>query len=125
MRQQADGTFVNQPLSYDSLSEDVGSLLFDADGDHDLDLYVVSGGTAYPEGSGHYQDRLYLNDGAGYFEKAEQALPNLTASGSVVAASDYDHDGDLDLFVGGRIIPAAYPMPPAELPAKKRHPGSL
>ena len=112
MRQQADGTFVNQPLSYDSLSEDVGSLLFDADGDHDLDLYVVSGGTAYPEGSGHYQDRLYLNDGAGYFEKAEQALPNLTASGSVVTASDYDHDGDLDLFVGGRIIPAAYPMPP-------------
>ena len=125
MRQQADGTFVNQPLPYDSLSEDVGSLLFDADGDHDLDLYVVSGGTAYPEGSGNYQDRLYLNDGAGYFEKAAQALPNLTASGSVVTASDYDHDGDLDLFVGGRIIPAAYPMPPRSYLLRNDTPASL
>ena len=112
MRQQADGSFLAQPLPYDSLSEDGGALLFDADGDLDLDLYVVSGGTAHPKGSDYYQDRLYLNNGAGYFEKIAGALPDLTASGSVVAASDYDHDGDLDLFVGGRIIPAAYPMPP-------------
>ena len=110
--QRADGTFISQVLPFDSLSEDTGSLLFDADGDQDLDLYVVSGGTAYPKGSQRYQDRLYLNDGQGAFSPAPQALPKLTASGSVVAASDYDHDGDLDLFVGGRIVPGEYPLPP-------------
>ena len=109
--QQADGTFRQQSLPYDSRSEDTGVVLFDADNDGDQDLYVVSGGTAYPEGDERYQDRLYLNDGAGTFETTS-ALPNLTASGSVVIPSDYDHDGDLDLFVGGRVVPGAYPMPP-------------
>ena len=58
-----------------------------------------------------YKDELYLNDGKGNFKSAPEALPDLRQSGSSVVAADYDRDGDLDLFIGGRIIPGEYPMP--------------
>lgn len=109
--QQQNGRFISYPLKLDSTAEDMGVLLFDADNDHDLDLYVVSGGSAYPEGSSTYQDRLYLNDGSGKFSKSTASLPEMATSGSSVVAADYDRDGDLDLFIGGRIVPGAYPMP--------------
>jgi len=92
--------------------EDVDATFFDADGDGDQDLYVVSGGNSEVRARA-YRGRLYLNDGTGIFEPApSQALPSIGSSGGAVAAHDYDGDGDQDLFVGGRVRPNAYPLPP-------------
>jgi len=109
--QQADGTFSRNELTEGVESEDTDALLFDADGDQDLDLYVVSGSNEFHEGYQAYADRLYRNDGTGQFLLDSTALPTHYESGSCVSAGDYDLDGDLDLFVGGRIVPHQYPLP--------------
>ncbi len=112
--QTAEGKFelLPQPsFSTHVAAEDVGACFFDADLDGDLDVYVVSGGNEYEAGSRLYQDRLYLNQGMGQLKLVQDALPVITTSGSVVKPIDFDRDGDIDLFVGGRMVPRAYPKP--------------
>ena len=96
----------------DKVSEDMGSVFFDADGDRDLDLYVCSGGNEFPPSSTALVDRLYLNDGRGNFSRSSQLLPVKTfESTSTVDAADYDSDGDQDLFVGVRLKAFSYGKP--------------
>ena len=107
--QNQEGKFERKPIVSDTLSDDLGVLLFDADNDSDLDLYITAGGSEYPKGSENYTDHLYLNDGRGEMSLSDKALPQMSVSGSCVVAGDYDRDGDLDLFVGGRVSPGEYP----------------
>jgi hypothetical protein len=93
--------------------EELGSLFFDADGDGDEDLYVVSGSYEFRLKSGDYRDRFYLNDGGSFVEMPNVLAAFPIASGSTVRAADYDMDGDLDLFIGNRLTPYAYPKPVA------------
>jgi hypothetical protein len=116
--QQRDGRFVSANDSLfaaDAISEDLGAVFFDANGDGRPDLYVVSGGNEYNEGATALQDRLYINDGHGKFHKAVGYLPPESSSGSRVVAADYDGNGTIDLFVGGRVSPWAYGADPESM----------
>ena len=114
--QQPDGRFVQKSLIGDDLAklkkaDDLGILLFDADGDGDLDLYISSGGYSNEGDPAAFEDRLYVNDGKGNFTLDSAALPKNFTSKFCVRAADYDHDGDLDLFISGRVEPGKYPQP--------------
>lgn len=113
--QQPSGKFQGKKVSfkpnYNKKEEDLGILLFDADGDHDNDLYLARGSYQHEAGSIFYQHLLCINDGKGNYRIDSLSLGKLRTCGSAVKAADYDLDGDLDLFVGGRVLPRAYPKP--------------
>lgn len=108
--QTKDGKFThsNFQKTDDMHSEDAGALIFDADGDGDKDLYIATGGNEHEKGDPKYEDRFFRNDGKGNFTRDKSALPQFFTSSSVVTAADFDKDGDLDLFVGGRQVPGEY-----------------
>jgi enediyne biosynthesis protein E4 len=113
--QQSDGTFIEsadlQPFAADKEYDDWGALFFDANGNGLPDLYVASGGYQSSPASDLLQDRLYINQGNGRFVKDSRALPEVRTSTSSVKAGDFTGDGQLDLFVGGRLTPRNYPFP--------------
>ncbi|SDZ38261.1 MULTISPECIES: VCBS repeat-containing protein [Rhodonellum] len=110
--QKSDGKFDKKQL-FAGLEEikfeEQGMLLFDLDNDGDLDLYLVSGSNEFPADAEEYKDRLYLNDGKGNFTLSENRMAEVKASGSVVKGGDFDGDGFMDLFVGGRTPFAQFP----------------
>ena len=100
----------DNPFAGDILFEDTAAVFLDSDSDGDLDLFIASGGNESPANSSNYQNRLYLNDGSGSFAAAPPgSLPPSTIPTGAVSVSDFDADGDPDLFVGSASLPAAYP----------------
>lgn len=113
--QTPSGFIPKKQEAFDIVSdfEDAAALFFDCDKDSDLDLFVGSGGNNHPPFSREYQNRIYKNDGKGNFEIDASAIPNTGMNTSVVAANDFDNDGDLDLFVGSRSVPQNYGQTPS------------
>jgi hypothetical protein len=113
--QRKDGSFAastqGQPWEADKQYEDWGASFFDANGDGLPDLYVASGGYPLAPTSSLLQDRLYINKGGGRFARDSAALPVMLTSKATVRAGDFNGDGRLDLFVGGRLTPRNYPFP--------------
>jgi len=114
MIQKANGSFLaspTQPWSKNINCEHVASAFFDKDGDGDLDLILVSGGNEFHEMGEHYQTDIYENDGKGNYSLAINALPQIKTPCLSVAVADIDGDNDLDIFIGGAVVPRAYPEP--------------
>ena len=122
--QMANGSFtqIGGPWQQEQEREEQGSCFFDADNDGDLDLYIANGGNEYVFFSGqqkeedynlNLQDQLYINDGEGKFtNETANRLPKMITSCQRLCTADFDNDGDLDIFVGGRQIPGFYPFAP-------------
>lgn len=112
---QSDSGFIfaaNQDMYDFILSEELDAEFFDFDNDGDLDLYIASGSNEFASLSKHQLDRIFVNDGNGVFRYEENILPRINTSTNAVSFSDYDMDGDIDVFVGGRISPEYYPKTP-------------
>ena len=112
--QQRGGRFVesaSQPWLGDRGYEDWGAQFFDANGDGLADLYIASCGYQHTPVSRFLQDRLYMNAGNGRFVRDTTALPEMPTCTAAVAPGDFNGDGRLDLFVGGRLTPRNYPYP--------------
>ncbi len=116
LRDDGSGHFVSASVAGAATGTSLNDgpvLLFDADGDGRADLLVTKGGTTQPAGAPEYQPRLLLNDGAGGFLPAPAgALPPMAIAAGAVAAADFDHQGRLGVFIGGRVLPGQYPLPP-------------
>ncbi|MER3374909.1 MAG: VCBS repeat-containing protein [Allomuricauda sp.] len=108
--QQADGTFAPKEFGDEEPREDMGLVFADIDSDGDLDLLSVHGGGIWEMTRKDYKDLIYINDGKGNF--SSKTLLERESRGSVIRLADMDRDGDLDIFIGGRVIHGAYPTSP-------------
>ncbi len=114
--QQSNGAFLQKDLlagvkPTQDAYKDEGILVFDANGDGQPDIYIARGGYKAAWDSNGYQDMLYINDGRGNFTADGSALPVNHTSKLFLRGFDFNHDGNMDLFVSGRVQPAKYPQP--------------
>jgi len=126
--QQPDGHFLQKPqpaFEKDKYFESVGAVFLDFDGDGDQDLIVCSGGNQALPGSPYLATRLYLNDGKGNFSRSAIDWPDVRVNASCVKAGDFDGDGLIDLFIGGRVIPGHYGLKPASYLLKNNGKGKF
>jgi len=96
---QPNGTYVDVAAArgIDHTGTSAAAKWIDVDGDGDLDLYVASAGME--------DNRLYINDGGGFFTEeavlrgadAARTGPNVCNQTYGLSAGDYDGDGDLDI----------------------------
>jgi hypothetical protein len=103
--QRPDGTFDAVSLaSGASGSETVAAAVFDADGDGEADVWLVTANrTAEP---GTAQHSLFVNDGEGRFRRTDPRVPAPQSGADIVLApGDFDGDGRVDLFIGHRALP--------------------
>jgi len=121
--QEEDGTFRGKDLTIGTKNEeDLGNLFFDADGDGDLDLLVAGGSTEFESNSWFCRPRLYLNDGKGNFKMDSTAFPSqVITPGKAVAVADMDGDGDMDVFIGGRVSLGVFPEAPRSFLLRNEH----
>ena len=112
-----------EPFEKDQVFEDVDAEVFDLENDGDLDLYVISGGNDLMEGNPNLEDRVYLNDGQGNFERLNAVLP-MTNGGSI-SSGDFNSDGFADLFIGSRSMPGVYGLPPTSMILKNTSKGNF
>jgi enediyne biosynthesis protein E4 len=110
--QQKDNSFSQEVFPDSNLADNMGALFFDADNDGDADLYVASGGSSgSKKEDARYAHKFYVNNGKGKFARLQKGMPDVVTPASSVIGSDYDRDGDIDLFVCGRVSPGEYPYP--------------
>ncbi|MDP4261334.1 MAG: VCBS repeat-containing protein [Bacteroidota bacterium] len=121
--QNANGSYTPKDLVKETKNEeDLGAVFFDADGDKDLDLLVTGGSAEFGSYTGYNHPRLYINDGKGNFTINPDAIPNeINDVASVVTVADYDGDGDMDIFIGGRVLPQKYPQSPRSYILRNDH----
>jgi len=112
--QSSNGTFTSRDLIREGkMEEDLGAVLFDADNDQDLDLLITGGSLEFGRDTVYNKPKLYTNDGNAHFTINELALPpHIATIAQAVCTGDYDNDGDMDIFIGGRIKANEYPLSP-------------
>ncbi|MDF0708292.1 VCBS repeat-containing protein [Flagellimonas okinawensis] len=108
--QRVDATFEERSITCAGLREDMGVVFVDVDGDGDLDLLSVDGGGIEEMARQDYKDAIFYNDGTGNFDCG--TFLGRKARGGSLELADFDRDGDLDVFVGGRVINGFYPKSP-------------
>ena len=108
--QNADDSFTRLSLEETIPFHDSGIAILDADQDGNMDLVLLSGGNRFRVGDEHYETRLYLGKGDRKFERDVSAIPQSPNNSAVIKANDIDRDGDLDLVIGGSILPGQFPV---------------
>lgn len=113
--QNKSGKFIKkyvEDLAKDSIYESTSACWADINNDGFLDLAVASGGNEFYGSDDHNTPRIYVNDGKGNFKKLQKSFENVFITASTIIAKDFNNDGFVDFFIGGRAEPWAFGQNP-------------